>query len=770
MSNQDKKARRRKITRRAFIITGSVVGGGLAVGIGGGLFYANSRMNQFSEVGMGEGISLNAWVRIRPDGTIAMSVPRAEMGQGVTTSLPMLMAEELEVDLEQIEIIHPQFAPAYTNTVLVANANRGEDASIPTSLPEMIAKLAYMVPYVGTGGSTTIRDAYVQYRVIGAATREMLIEAAADKWNVKTSDCYAESATVINKKTKEKLTYGELAEAASKNSPPSSPELKPDDKFKYVGKSIARLDIPEKVVGQAEFGLDTRVEGMLYAVMAHPPIIGGEIKAVKNKEEVMKMPGVKNIVLIPEGVAVVADNTWRAKNAAAALKLDVDAKGNDKLSSEKIISSLLSAINNGEPQVVAESDGDLEGGFQKAEKTIEAEYQAPYLAHACMEPLNCTVVVKDGKVECWVGHQAPVVVDWAIREATGISGDDVKVNMKYLGGGFGRRAEADYVLKAARVANEMKGTPIQLVYSREEDIQNDTYRPQAISKFKGGIDKDGNPVAWKNDLGIQSVNISALTRMATIADSPLISIPGPGDDTSSAEGAVHLPYDFGSRQTAFNLVEYPIQVGFWRSVGHSQNAFFVESFIDEMAHAAGKDPYEYRAKLLEKAPRFKKLLDKVAEMSNWSQKLPKGKARGIAIHESFGSIAAEVAEVSVNSKKEVKLEKVYCAIDCGKTVNPDNVVSQMESGIVFGLSAAYYGEMTIKDGKFQQNNFPNYKMVKLAVMPDIQVHIMENQEDPGGVGEPGTPPLAPALANAIFAANGERVRDLPLMKHGYKFV
>ncbi|GJM31418.1 MAG: aldehyde oxidase [Saprospiraceae bacterium] len=753
----NKKKKGGKWTRRAFIATGGLAGVGLVVGVGGTL-YLNKKIKEYSGSGFGEGSLLNAWINITPDNTIIMAVPRAEMGQGVYTSIPMLMAEELEVEMASIKIIQPQPEPAYANTTVLVNHPR--DIFKGMSFME---KIAHFLPLVATGGSTTIRDGYDQMRAAGASAREMLIQAAAKQWKVDKSQCYAEKAYVINRATQEKLSYGSLAEAAAKIELPGIPELKPQKDFKLVGKPIQRLDIPEKVTGKAEFGLDVRLEDMCYGVIRHATYHGGQITKVANQEEIEKMRGVKKVVLLPKGIGavVVADNTWRAKNAALAL--DLQEIGDNTLSSEKINQQAEEVIAN---KLIATplNKGEASDVLDKAETVLEGKYDVPYLAHACMEPINFTVLVDGDKAEAWGGHQGSSIVLDGVNAATGIAKENITTHITYLGGGFGRRAEIDMVLNAAHVAKEMPGIPIQLVYTREEAMRHEMYRPLVKSHFRASLNEAGVIEAWENKIALQSVMNSSIMRIK-----PAFA-EAPKKDPLSVEGAADLPYDMNHAKVAFGQLELPIQVGSWRSVGNSQNAFFTESFMDECAHAAGQDPYEFRKTKLNSHPRFLNVLNKVAEMSNWSTPLGEGRYRGIALHKSFGSIVGQVVEISKIDEKKFKIDKYYCAIDCGRTVNPDTIEAQMMSGIIFGLSAALYGEITFKDGEVEQYNFPQYEMVRMNVAPAIDVHIMEVDEYPGGVGEPGTPPAAPALTNAIFAATGERVRSLPLKKHGYTFV
>lgn len=744
-----------KISRRAFMITGGIVGGGLLVGVGG-INMANKKIKEYSGTGMGDSESLNAWVHIHPDNTVSIAVARAEMGQGVYTALPMLIAEELEIELSQVKIIHAQAESPYTNTFMAAMKPR----SLKNGLT-MLQKVFSLVPNIMTGGSTTIRDGYDHQRAVGAMAREMLIAAAAKKWTVSSSDCYAEKGAVFNKKTKASLTYGELASDAAKEEQPdiANTKLKPKSEFKLIGKPAKRLDIPAKVDGTAGFGLDVRVPNMKYAVMRHSAYPNGKITGINNEEEVKALKGVVGLVLIDEGVAVVADNTWTAKNAAA--KLDLIDEENASYKGLDTWQVLKNAIK-GHSDKISENIGDVEKAFTDASTVLEAEYQVPFLAHACMEPLNCTVLINGDKAEVWVGSQSPSFILNGVSEGADISKSNIKINIPYLGGGFGRRAETDFITKAAKVAKNFPGMPIQLVFTREEDMQNDYYRPAVYSTFKAGL-SDKSIVGWKNEVAAQGPLAGLFAR-----NIPMMPMSA-ADDPSTTEGARELPYNFGSSYVGLSVADLAPSVGTWRSVGHSQNAFFTESFLDECATKLNKDPFQFRKGLIKESPRHLAVLNKVAEISNWNSPLEEGKSRGIALHKSFGSYVAQVVEISVTDKK-LKVDKVYCVIDCGRIVNPDTIEAQMQSGIVYGLTAAFYGEISVENGKIKQTNFPNYEMMKMRHMPEVITYIMDSDEYPGGVGEPGTPPIAPAVTNAIFNATGERIRSLPLSKHGYKFV
>lgn len=749
------RTRKQKITRRAFIISGSIIGGGFALGLGGTL-YSNYKKKKFTGRGFEEGEALNPFIFIKPDNTIQLAIARAEMGQGVLTALAMLTAEELEVSLDQIEVVHPQVEAPYANINLATNYQR---TSSSTGF-HFMEKVAYVLPYIATGGSTSVRDGYEHYRILGASAREMLISAAAKKWNTTTDQLKAENGFILSSPG-DKLSYGELAPLAAQEKPVDRPVLKDKDEFKLLGKNQQRIDLKEKVNGTAIFGIDVRVPDILFAAVKHSPIKGGEVLGINNEADILALRGVKKVLYWSEGAAVIADNTWRAQQAAKKLDLKLDTKGNETLTTDDIREALQQRLS-GKIDHIKDKRGKVDSEFEQAPFLVEASYEAPFLAHATMEPLNCTVLVKDGKAKVWVGHQAPFLVAMAVASEADVSQSDVEIEIKYLGGGFGRRAENDFVAEATRIAKSMEGTPVQMVWSREEDTQNDTYRPMVLSKFRASIDESGEVSAIENHITMQSVLRSSIDR-----NFPLMT-PPESQDTTAAEGAANLAYDFTSTRIGYSFVDSPMRLGFWRSVGHSYNAFFVESFIDEMAFSVNRNAYWLRHKLLRKKPRHRKVLQTVIQMCQWTKKLPAGQGRGLAFHESFGSIVAQVVEVTVNKQKEYSVDKVYCVIDCGKYVNPNTIYAQMQSGIVYALTAAAYGEITLKDGKIEQSNFPNYDMIRLKHMPEVISYIMENDEEPGGVGEPATPPLAPALCNAIFEATADRVRSLPLKNHGYK--
>ncbi len=762
MSKKKERTTLGKWTRRAFIGTAGLLGTGLVVGVGG-YVHMGKKVKEFTGSGMGDGNSLNAWIRISPDNKITLALARAEMGQGVYTSMAQLIAEELEVDINDISVIHPQPESPYANTFLVTQ-------SAPNAFEgyKGMERLYAFIPVIATGGSTTIRDGWTNLRMAGATAREMLKQAAADKWEIDVTDCVAENAVVTNSKNKEKLTYGQLAEAAAEIDLDNLPTLKQRKDYKLIGKPIQRLDLLPKVNGTAEYGIDVRLDNMLYAAVRHPRSIGGNITSITNEEAILKMRGVKKVVITPIGIAaVVADNSWRAMQAAQKLETQEDAEyyniDTDGLRSEML--RILDEVAIATPLDKGAVDKNIQEGIENdPENVIDVMYEVPYLAHATMEPINCTMLIKDGKCEVYTGHQAPSVVHSKTKEATEIPMEDIKVNITYLGGGFGRRAEPDMINIAAAVAKSMEGTPVQTLFSREEDMKNDMYRPMAICKMKAKISESGKLTTMDSKLVSQSVGQSSTSRIM-----PAMA-PAPEADPSTVEGLIDLPYTIPNQRTRIGHISLPIQVGYWRSVGYSQNAFFAESFIDECAHKAGADPLDFRMDMIQDKPRFFAVLNKVGELSNWKSDLPEGRYRGVSLVESFGSIVGQVAEITKLSDTEFKIDNFYCVIDCGNIVNPDTIEAQMEGGINFGLSAALYGEITWKNGAVVQTNFNDYEMITLRNAPEITTFIMDVDAYPGGVGEPGTPPAAPALCNAIFAATGTRVRSLPLSKHGFSFV
>ena len=684
------------------------------------------RISKEGETQPGRFFVLNPFVRIRADGRVVLVVNKSEMGQGVYTSLPMLIAEELEVDWSQIVIEAAPVAPEYHH--------------------------AQWKGMMGTGGSTSVLSEWKRLRKAGACARVMLLEAAAGIWKVDPGSCRAEKSFVLHDPTHRRLSYGELAEKASQMFPPRDVFLKDERDFKVIGKSLMRLDTPGKTSGEAVFGVDVKIPNMLTAVIARPPVFGGRVQSF-NGEKAKAVPGVKAVVAVDSGVAVVGDSYWSANLGRDALEVSWDEGGDPVLSTEGMREQFRNLAKH--PGAVARREGDSEGGLLKATKQISAEYEVPYLAHAPMETLNCVVDLRTDRCDIWTGTQFQSVDRDAAARITGLKPEQIRINNVYLGGGFGRRAnpQSDFVSEAVRVAKAVK-KPIKVIWTREDDIKGGYYRPFWLDRIAAGLDSTGNPLAWKHTIVGQSILVGSPFEGAMLDEN--------GMDGTSVEGAADIPYEIPNILVDLHSPKLKVPVQWWRSVGHSHTAFVVESFIDELADAADKEPFEFRRRLLGGHPRHKAVLELAAQKADWTKPLEKGKGRGIAVHESFGSFVAQVAEVSVNPAGRVRVHKVICAVDCGRMVNPEIVKAQMESGIVFGLSAALHGAITFKDGQVEQNNFNNYQILRMYEMPEVEVHIVQSHEPLGGVGEPGVPPIAPAVGNAIFAATGKRIRRLPI--------
>jgi isoquinoline 1-oxidoreductase beta subunit len=702
--------------RRTFIKAGTAVGGGLLIG-----FYlpGADRLAAADEV-LPASFEPNAWIRIGKDGQVTIIVDKSEMGQGVMTALPMLVAEELEVDLAGI---HTEFAPVGA---------------------------AYVNPLIGlqlTGGSTSVRSSWERLRKAGATGRQMLVAAAAKTWGVKEDACRAEHGAVVHTATGRRLTYGVLAEKAATLPVPQEVALKASKDFRIIGKPTPRLDTPIKVNGRAGFGLDVQIPGMLIAAVVRCPVFGGKLAGFE-KGHAMAVPGVRQVVAIDSGVAVVANNFWAAKQGAAALTVRWD-EGPLARTSSADISKTYARLSRS-PGLVANSRGDAAKALKGAPHRIEAVYEVPYLAHATMEPMNCTAHVRPDGCDVWAPTQSQGMAQQTAARITGLPPDSIRIHTTFLGGGFGRRAEQDFLAEAVQISKAV-GAPVKVVWTREDDMRHDFYRPATYNVLHAGLGRDGMPVAWTHRIVGPSI-------MSRVFPSRVKN----GIDPTSVEGAANLPYGVPNLHVDYVRHESGVPVGFWRSVGSSQNAFVTEGFVDELAHAAKQDPFEFRRRLLADSPRHKAVLELAAAKAGWGSPLPKGVARGIAVAEAFGSFVAEVAEVSVGHDGKVKVHRVVCAVDCGTAVNPDTVKFQMEGSIVYGLTAALKGAITIKNGRVEQGNFPDYPLLRMDEMPRVEVYIVPSEEALGGVGEPGVPPIAPAVVNAIFAATGKRIRRLPI--------
>jgi isoquinoline 1-oxidoreductase subunit beta len=749
-------------TRRRLLIAAGLVGGAFVVG--GYFFYRpRDRLRLPAGAAAPKGESwLTGWLRIGADGSVTIAVPRQEMGQGITTALPMLAAEELDCDPARLRFEQAPVDSLYANATMIADGVpfRPDDHGWLARLARHSQyKLGELLGVQATGGSTSVRDGWEVMRQAGAAARQMLVGAAAARWGVAAAECRTERGVVHY--SNRSLRYAELVEEAARQPIPGRPALKHPARYRVIGTAMARLDVPAKTDGSALFGIDTRVPGLRYAALAQCPVFGGSLQRV-DSAKAKAMPGVLAVIELEAtstsaaAVAVVADSWWRAKNALDALEISWNEGTHAKLDSAAQHAAYARLLEEGEARAY-ESVGNPLVELAAERQVVQARYAAPYLAHATMEPINCTALVKDGRCAIWVGNQSPTLVKWLAAGPAGVDRDKVEVNTPYLGGGFGRRSEMDVVVQAAAIARRMAGTPVQLLWSREQDIQHDLYRPMAMAQMRCALDAQGGIRAWHHRIVGQSCTGEFTARLLPAAASDLMK------DKTTAEGAFDLAYAMPHRLVEHVLAHQPVPVGFWRSVGHSYNAFFVEGFLDEVAQAAKRDPYEFRRALLAGAPRHRRVLETAAHKAGWGTPLPARTGRGIALAESFHSIVAQVAEVEVGAGNALRVKRVVCAIDCGKAVNPGIVAAQMESGIVFGLSAALHGEITLKNGRVEQANFPSYDMVRLADCPAIETHIVDSGwEHLGGVGEPGTPPLAPAVANAIFAATGRRLRKLPL--------
>jgi isoquinoline 1-oxidoreductase beta subunit len=714
------------ISRRTFIKATALVVGGLVIAFNipnAKRFLLPGAASEKAGADAAKLPAPNAFLRIGTDNTITVMLAHSEMGQSIWTTLPMLIAEELDADWSKIKVEHAQAAPEYVHT-------------------------AYGIQI--TGGSSTTWSEFDRYRQAGALTRALLVAAAAEELGVAAEALQTENGFVIN--GDKKISYGELAEAAAKLETPKAVTLKQPKDWKIIGKATKRLDGPEKINGTAIFGQDIHFVGLKTAMVARSPVFGGTVKSF-DASAAKQIKGVQNVVQVPSGVAVIADGYWAAKQGRDALKVEWDLGANAGLDSKKMLEEYRSmATKDGLPAAKA---GDAKSAITKAAKVIEAEYVLPYLAHSPMEPLNCAVKISDEGCEIWTGTQMQTTDQQAAAKILGLKPEQVKINTVFLGGGFGRRANpaADFVSEAVQVA-KAAGVPVKTVWSREDDVKGGYYRPMFLHKAKVGLGADGMPVAWDHVEVGQSIMLGTPFEQFMIKE---------GVDATSVEGVVDSPYmkAIADHHVSLHTVKASIPVLWWRSVGHSHSAFVMESLIDELANAAGKDPLEYRRALLKDHPRHLAALNLAAEKANWGKALPKGVSRGIAVHESFGSYVAQVAEVSVN-KGAVKVHRVVCAIDCGLSVNPDSLVAQMESSVSFGLGAALQSEITFKDGMVQQSNFHDYKVMRMADMPKVEVYIVPSTEKMGGVGEPAVPPVAPAVTNAIFAATGKRIRSLPI--------
>ena len=710
-------------SRRQFLATSASLAGGLVIAC----FVPFGTRRLFAQEGgppPAPPMDPNAFVHIGSDDSVTVVLKHSEMGQGVWTSIPMVIAEELDCDWSKVRVENAPNAQVYANNAFGIQ---------------------------GTGGSTSTLESFGQMREAGAMARALLVNAAAQRWQVDPSTCRTEKGSVIS--GPHSASYGELADAAAKLEAPDKVALKDPSKWTLIGKPTPRLDSLAKVTGTAGFGIDVQRPGLLIGVVARAPVFGGKVKSF-DAAKAKAVDGVVDVVQVPSGIAVLGKHFWAAKKGREALVVDWDLGEGASLSTDSMRADYRKRA--GERGLVAKSAGDVDAVLKAADQRIEAEYEVPFLAHAPMEPLNCTVEIGDGGCEIWTGTQFQGVDQGVVAQILGIDPGQVKIHTQFLGGGFGRRANphSDFIAEAVQVA-KAANKPVKIVWTREDDVHGGYYRPMWLSRFSAALGADGKPSAWSHTIVGQSI----------IAGTPFASMMiKDGIDATSVEGAADSPYlaAIPAHRVDLHTPASPIPVLWWRSVGHSHTGFVVESFIDELAHAAKTDPLEFRRKLLPADSRNLRALELAAKEFGWGKPLPKGHAAGLAVHESFASHVAQVAEVSVENGK-IRVHRVVCAIDCGPVVNPMTIEAQMQSAIAFGLSAALHSKITFKDGKVEQGNFNDYLVLRLDEMPKVEVHIVKSTDKMGGVGEPGLPPIAPAVANAVFAATGKRLRSLPFV-------
>jgi isoquinoline 1-oxidoreductase beta subunit len=664
---------------------------------------------------------LNAWIGITPDDIVTITVSQSEMGQGVYTSIPMIVADELEADWKTVRFRAAPAADEYKNPIWGMQS---------------------------TGGSTSIRHFHDLLRKAGAAGREMLLEAAARSWGVPRQECTAVKGVVRHTGTGRSFSYGKLAAAASKLPLPKEPALKDPSQFRFMGQSLPRMDIPEKVTGKARFGIDTFIPDMLYASVVRPPVFGANEKSYDPKAA-GKIKGVEKVVRIGRGVAVCAESFEAARRGRAALAAQWDKGSRPDLDNAAIDQILTEHLNK--PGLVARNDGDVEKALAAAAKKIDSVYWLPYLAHATMEPMNCTAWVQKDRCDVWVPTQSQTGAQQTAAKLSGLDPKKVHIHTTYLGGGFGRRAETDVVEEAVEISRAV-AKPVKVIWTREEDIRHDFFRPGNCCRIAGALDARGKIAAWSHRVVVPSIFARVFPQMMER-----------GIDPAAVEGITDLPYQVPNLRVEYVRLDLPIPVGFWRSVGSTHNAFTVECFMDELAGAAGKDPLDFRLEHMAGKSDLRRVLETAAEKAGWGKPLKTGQARGIACHSCFGSHVAQVAEVSVDKEKGgLRIHRVVCAIDCGPVINPDTVRAQMEGGIIMGLSAALKERVVFENGGVKSANFADYPLLRFSEAPEIEVHLVKGMKKPEGVGEPGLPPIAPAVANGVFAATGIRIRSLPL--------
>ncbi|WP_297703995.1 molybdopterin cofactor-binding domain-containing protein [uncultured Eudoraea sp.] len=731
-----------KWSRRAFITTGVLTGGALVLGVA---IRPGNRAKKVKDLIAGDDETvLNIWLKIDKDNIVTVVVPHAEMGQGVHTTLPMMLADEMDADWTKVRILEAPGNKEYANYSMAKGFILG-----PRDIPSILMgtvdgfflTATKHLNIQVTGGSGSVRfTGMFAMRVAGAAARAVLLQAASEQWEIPKEELVVKNSTISHLASDRRALFSDFAAKAANLSQPAKPRLKSSEEFTLMGTSPQRFDIPSKVDGTANFGIDVVLPNMKYAAIKASPVFGVKVKPLAN-EAIKDMPGVHKVVNLEGAVAVIADGYWLAKNAIDSLPITFETSANDAVEQSDIYDRYLRDMDTAIAEGNEEKDvkkGNIAAVFKEATNVVEAEYRVPYLAHATMEPMNCTALVKENSCEIWVGSQNPLGFANSVAEALDIDRKEVLVHNQFLGGGFGRRSVPDVAVQAALIAKKVD-YPVKLIWSREEDIRQDHYREANVSRFKAALDSKGMIAAWNNQFVFKN----------------------------EPEEAPHIPYGIDNQFIHYTNSETHVPWGYWRSVDSSMHAFFTESFMDELAFKANKDPYQFRREHLTNAPRYLKVLDMAAEKSNWGEALPANWGRGISLHQSFGTIVAQVTEIELVEDK-LRVHRVVCAADPGFAFHPDGFKAQMESGIIFGLTAALYGEITIENGAVKQSNFHDYQMLRMDESPKIETFIITSDNFPGGAGEPSTPGIAPALTNAIFNASGIRIRELPVKNHELK--
>jgi isoquinoline 1-oxidoreductase subunit beta len=714
------------LTRRELLRTGAAGGLGLVIGF---QLPGTARVSAQKDT-KAVPFAPNAFLRIAPDNTITVIAKHIEFGQGTHTGLATIIAEELDADWSQVRVESAPADAARYNNLLFG-------------------------PVQGTGGSTAMANSWDQHRQAGAMARAMLVAAAARDWGVDAGEIAIQKGVVSHARTNRRATFGELASKAATIPAPTDVKLKDPREFSLVGHTVPRVDSPSKTDGSAIFTMDFSLPGMLTAVIARPPRFGAKVKSF-DPSAARRIRGVADVVAVPAGVAVLARNFWAARKGREALAIEWDESGAEKRGSNELFAEYRALAER--PGTIARRDGDAAAAIKGAARIIEAVYEFPYLAHAPMEPMDCVVRLGDGECEMWAGSQLQTVDQSVAARTLGLPPEKVRIHTLLAGGSFGRRAtpNADVAAEAASIAKAIRGRqPIKLVWTREDDIRGGPYRPMYVHRLRAGLDASGRIIGWEQRIVGQSLMKGTFFEPFTVKN---------GVDSTSVEGASTLPYAIPNLTVELHTTEVGVPVLWWRSVGHTHTGFSTETFLDELAHAAGRDPLEIRRELLEHHPRHLGALNLAADKAGWGTPLPQGRARGVAVHESFNSVVAQIAEVALDQNGAPRIERVVCAVDCGVAINPDVIRAQMEGGIGYGLGAALWSEITLEEGRVQQSNFNDYRGLRIEQMPAVEVHIVPSQEKPTGVGEPGVPPIAPAVANALFHLTGTRVRRLPFAR------